>query len=153
MRPAGARPQIGGDAPNLPSPTLNDAPIEQLTAASNPLPLLYQRSIADLLAAKQPFLLLFATPQRCGGQPTCRQALAQAEQIASGGTLAVIHIEPFGRPREAPLQAQIDALNQAWQIQSEPQFWLVDANGKITTRLAIAATNEELTTAITAPPP
>ena len=152
VRPIGERPQLGGDAPNLPSPTLNDAPIEQLTAAPNPLPLLYQHSIADLLAAQRPFLLLFATPQRCGGQPTCRQALAQAEQIASGGTLTVIHIEPFGRPREAPLQAQIDALNQAWQIQSEPQFWLINANGKITARLTIAATDEELTTAITTPP-
>ena len=150
VRPIGERPQIGGDAPNLPSPTLSDAAIEQLTAAPNPLPLLYQRSVAELLAAKQPFLLLFATPQRCGGQPTCRRALAQAEQIASDGTLAVIHIEPFGRPREAPLQAQIDALNQAWQIQSEPQFWLINANGKITARVTIAASDDELAKAINA---
>ena len=150
VRPKGTRPQIGDDAPSLPSPTLNDAPIEQLTAAPDPLPLLYRYSVAELLAAKRPFLLLFATPQRCGGQPTCRQALAQAKQIASDGTLDVVHIEPFGRPREASLQTQIDALNQAWQIRSEPQFWLVDASGKIAARLAIAAGANELAAAINA---
>jgi len=148
--PVDARPQLGDDAPNLPSPTLNDAPIGQLTAAPDPLPLLYRYSVAELLAAKRPFLLLFATPQRCGGQPTCRQALAQAKQIASDGTLEVVHIEPFGRPREAHLQAQIDALNEAWQIRSEPQFWLVDANGKIAARIAVAASDAELTAAINA---
>ena len=66
VRPTGDRPQVGDDAPALPSPTLDDAPIEQLTAAPDPLALLYRRSVAELLAAKRPFLLLFATPQRCG---------------------------------------------------------------------------------------
>ena len=151
VRPTGDRPQVGDDAPALPSPTLDDAPIEQLTAAPDPVPLLYRRSVAELLAAKRPFLLLFATPQRCGGQPTCRQALAQAERIARAGALDVVHVEPFGRPREASLQAQIDALNEAWQIQSEPQFWLVDAGGKIVGRVAIAAGDAELAAAINAP--
>ena len=153
VRPPAGRPQIGGDAPTTPSPTLDDAPIEQLTAAPEPEPLLYQQGIQHLLAARQPFLLLFASSERCGGQPSCRRALEQAAQIARRDRIAVLHVEPFGRPREPALQAMIDALNEAWTIRSEPIFWLVDAQGKITARLAIAVADAELDAAIAAVAP
>ena len=144
VRTAGLRPSVGDDAPALASPTLADAPIEQMTGAADPELLLYGRSIAELLEGGRAFLLLFATPERCGGQPTCRRALAQAVGIAREGGLAVVHVEPFGRPREAGLQGMIDALNEAWGVRSEPQFWLVGAGGEIVGRWAILVGDAEL---------
>ena len=144
VRATGLRPSVGDDAPGLASPTLEDATVEQLTGAADPEPLLYEGSVAELLEGRQAFLLLFATPERCGGQPTCRRAVEQASRIAREGDLAVVHVEPFGRPREAELQRMIDALNEAWGVRSEPQFWLVDSGGGIVGRWAILVGDAEL---------
>ena len=144
VRAAELRPGVGDDAPALASPTSVDAPVGQLTGAADLEPLLYESSVAELLEGGRAFLLLFATPERCGGQPTCRRAVEQAARIAREGDLAVVHVEPFGRPREAELQGMIDALNEAWGVRSEPQFWLVDSGGEIVGRWAILVTDAEL---------
>lgn len=148
VRAVGLRPAVGDAAPLLPSPTLGDGAIGELTGAAEPESLLYGDSVGDLLEAGRPFLLLFATPGRCGGQPTCRRALAQAAGIARAGELAVVHVEPFGRPRGAALQEMIDGLNEAWGIRVEPQFWLVDGEGRVAGRWAVVVGDGELGEAI-----
>lgn len=148
VRAVGLRPALGDDALALPSPTLDDGALGELTGTAEPEALLYQDSVGELLEAGRPFLLLFATPERCGGQPTCRRALAQASEIARAGDLAVVHVEPFGRPRGATLQGMIDGLNEAWDVRVEPQFWLVDGAGKVAGRLAIVVGDGELAEAI-----
>ena len=152
VRAAGLRPAVGDAAPALASPTLDDGAIGELTGAAEPEPLLYGDSVGDLVEAGRPFLLLFATPGRCGGQPTCRRALAQAAGIARAGELAgelaVVHVEPFGRPRGAALQEMIDGLNEAWGIRVEPQFWLVDGAGRVAGRWAVVVGDGELGEAI-----
>lgn len=148
VRATGLRPGVGDDAPALASPTLEDAPVEQLTGAADPELRLYGISVAELLEGGRAFLLLFATPERCGGQPTCRRAVEQASRIAWEGDLTVVHVEPFGRPRGAVLQGMIDALNEAWGVRSEPQFWLVDAGGEIAGRWAILVGDAELAAGI-----
>lgn len=148
VRAVGLRPAVGDAAPALASPTLNDGAIGELTGAAEPEALLYGDSVGELLEAGRPFLLLFATPGRCGGQPTCRRALAQAAGVARAGELAVVHVEPFGRPRGAALQEMIDRLNEAWGIRVEPQFWLVDGEGRVAGRWAVVVGDGELGEAI-----
>lgn len=148
VRAVGLRPVVGDAAPALASPTLEDGAIGELTGAAEPEALLYRDSVGHLLEAGRPFLLLFATPGRCGGQPTCRRALAQAAGVARAGELAVVHVEPFGRPRGAALQGMIDKLNEAWGIRVEPQFWLVDGEGRVAGRWAVVVGDGELGEAI-----
>lgn len=145
---SGHRPLPGVDAPRTPSPSAVDAPAEQLSGAPAPLAALYERSTADLLAAGEAFLLVIGSSERCAARPTCRRALEQAEAIYRAGEIAVIHAEPFGRPREAALQAIFDAFNEAWGVRSEPAFWVIDAEGRVAAYLAIAASDGELAEAI-----
>ncbi len=150
VRAAAHRPLIGATAPTTPSASAADAPAEALSGDPAPLAALYARSTAELLAAGRPFLLLTASSERCAGRATCRRALEQAKEIARGGALAVVHVEPFGRPREPRLQAIIDAFNEAWGVRSEPAFWLIDEHGRVAAYLAVAVSSEELDEAIAA---
>ena len=151
--PVGAaahRPLPGSAAPVARSLSTEDAPAEGLTGDPSPHPGLYERSTSDLLAAGQPFLLVIGSSERCAGRATCRRALEQAKTLANQGAVAVVHLEPFGRPREPRLQVVIDAFNEAWGVRAEPGFWFVDERGEVAAYLAIVATDDELASAISA---
>ena len=62
----------------------------------------------------------------------------------------MVHLEPFGRPREPRLQVLIDSFNEAWGVRAEPGFWFVDERGEVAAYLAIVATDDELAGAISA---
>lgn len=134
-------PGVGEPAPRTATPSAADAEIERLTADEQPLAGLYERSAAQLIG-NEPFVILFATPARCAGRPTCARALEQLKRLAAG--IAAIHVEPFPPHRGAELQPKFDAAVAAWQIESEPIFFFVDAGGVVRARIQAVATDAEL---------
>ena len=140
-------PAVGEPAPRTATPSTADAEIDRLTADERPLAGLYERSAARLIG-NEPFVILFATPARCAGRPTCARALEQLKRLAGG--IAVIHVEPFPPHRGAGLQPKFDAAVAAWQIESEPIFFFVDAGGVVRARIQAVATDADLAEAAAA---
>ena len=140
-------PAVGEPAPRTATPSTADAAIDRLTADARPLAGLYDRSAARLVG-NEPFVILFATPARCAGRPTCARALEQLKRLAGG--IAAIHVEPFPPHRGAELQPKFDAAVAAWQIESEPIFFFVDAGGVVRARIQAVATDAELAEAAAA---
>ena len=105
---------------------------------------MYERSASELLAGGEPFLIVWASAERCAGRRACARALQQAAQILERGEIVVLHVEPFGRPRSGELQGLIDAANEAWAIEAEPQFFVVDSDGEIAARFEIVVETSEL---------
>ncbi len=141
-------PSAGDLAPNAASPSLVDAEIRDLTRDPEPALALYRASVEHLLAESQAFVLVFATYDRCAGLPICRRAVEQAKRLLARGNIAVVHVEPFGRPQPQPLQGTIDDLVEAWRIQAEPQFYIVDAEGLVTARFEVVVEMQELEAAV-----
>ena len=141
-------PAIGDPAPDTITPSIADAAIEDLSGDPDPLPALYERSIHQLLADGERFLIVFATYDRCAGRPVCARAVEQAKRIARDSDFSTIHVEPFGRQQLPEHQALIDETVDAWGIQVEPQFFVVDAAGKVVDHFAIVVTDDELREAV-----
>ncbi len=138
------------NAPTVPTPTIADGILERMAAVDAARLPMYERSAAELLAAGEPFLIVWASAERCAGRRACARAVEQAASILDAGGIAVVHVEPFGRPRSAELQSIIDAANQAWVIEAEPQLFVVDAAGKVASRFEIVVETSELLEAIAA---
>lgn len=143
-------PQPGDPAPSVPTPTVADGVLERMAQPPESSLGMYTPSASELIAAGEPFLLVWTSAERCAGRRACARALEQGRTIHHRGEIAVLHVEPFGRPRAADLQALIDAANEAWSVEAEPQFYVVESGGRITARFEIVAETAELETAIDA---
>lgn len=140
--------KAGDAAPTVETPTASDGVLERMADVPSEALGLYERSAAQLLGAGEPFLIVWGSAERCAGRLACARALEQATEVLARGTIAVAHVEPFGRPRSGALQALIDAANEAWSIEAEPQFFVVDAHGLIAARFEIVVEQSELDAAI-----
>ena len=143
----GLGPAAGEPAPQAETPSVRDAELSRLTGDPQPLDALYARSAADL-AGRESFVILFATWARCAGRPTCARAVAQLRALAD--RIAAVHVEPFPAHRGPGLQPKIDAAVAAWEIEAEPIFFVVDADGIVRARFQAAATDAELARAVDA---
>lgn len=148
---ATARALILGDrAPDVPTPTVADGILERMSPVEDSLLPLYERSAPELLAIGEPFLIVWSSAERCAGRLACARALEQAASILQSEAIAVLHVEPFGRPRSGELQAMIDTAVEAWGIEAEPQFFVVDSTGTIVSRFEIVVEDAELREAVDA---
>ena len=138
----------GDSAPTTRTPTIDDGVLERMAEVDDTRLPLYERSAAQLLEAGEPFLVVWSSAERCAGRRACARALDQAAAVSQQGEIAVLHVEPFGRPRSGALQALIDAAVEAWVIEAEPQFFIVGADGHIAERFEIVVTESELSAAI-----
>ena len=145
-RPRGPRP--GDPAPAVRTPTAADGVVKRMAPPPEASLGLYDRSASDLLAAGEPFLIVWASAERCAGRRACAWALDQAATVLNQGQIPVLHLEPFGRPRQGELQALINAANEAWSIEAEPQFFVVDSTGVISAHFEIVVDDAELQQAI-----
>ncbi len=143
-------PQPDDPAPTARTPTATDGVLERMLQPADSALGMYERSASDLIAAGEPFLIVWASAERCAGRRACARAVEQAEDIHNRGKITVLHVEPFGRPRPAELQALIDPANEAWSIEAEPQLYVVDADGRIAARFEIVVKTSELEAAIDA---
>ena len=146
-----ARGLVPGDqAPQVDTPTTADGVLERMADPEPEALALYERSAWELLSGGEPFLIVWTSAERCAGRRACARALEQASAVLVQGTVEVLHVEPFGRPRPQALQSLIDAANEAWSIEAEPQFYLVDENGVIAARFEIVVEQEALDAAVEA---
>jgi len=140
----------GDPAPRVATPTTADGVLERMAEPGPEAVGLYERSAAELISEGAPFLIVWASAERCAGRRACARALGQASAVRQQGTIAVLHVEPFGRPRPQALQVMIDEANDAWSIEAEPQLFLVDEDGTITARFEIVVEQAELQAAVDA---
>ena len=141
---------VGDAAPSIDTPTASDGVLERMAEVPDEARGMYEHSAASLLESGTPFLIVWASAERCAGRIACARALEQATDIFQRGRIAVIHVEPFGRPRSGALQELIDAANEAWSIEAEPQFFVVDEDGVIAARFEIVVPQSELDAAVEA---
>ena len=140
----------GDQAPSVNTPTISDGVLERMAEPTPEAIGLYERSALELITSGEPVLIVWASAERCAGRRACVRALEQATALLQRGVIAVVHVEPFGRPRAPMLQRLIDEANEAWSIEAEPQFYLVDRNGVIAARFEIVVELAELEAAMEA---
>lgn len=141
-------PTPGEMAPDVATPTIADGILERMSPVEDSLLPMYERSAPELLAVGEPFLIVWSSAERCAGRLACARALEQATSILQSGAIAVLHVEPFGRPRSGELQAMIDTAVEAWGIEAEPLFFVVDGTGTIASRFEIVVEDAELREAV-----
>jgi hypothetical protein len=137
-------------APTVETPIIADGILEKMTSTPDEVLTMYERSASELIASGEPFLIVWASANRCAGRLACARALEQATTVLSRGDIAVLHVEPFGRPRTGALQALIDTAIESWSIEAEPQLFLIDEHGLIAQRFEIVVDQAELDVAIEA---
>lgn len=142
--------QQGNAAPTVDTPTHADGILERMADVPEDALGMYARSASEFVGSGEPFVIVWASAERCAGRVACARALEQARELHRQGAISVVHVEPFGRPRPGALQALIDAANEAWSIESEPQFFVVDADGLIASRFEIVVERSELDEAVDA---
>ena len=138
----------GDRAPDVSTPTIADSVLERMAQVEDALRPMYERSASQLLDIGEPFLIVWTSAERCAGRRACARALEQAASVLQEAEIAVLHVEPFGRPRTGPLQQLIDDAVEAWSIEAEPQFFIVNADGIIASRFEIVVADQELSASI-----
>ena len=138
----------GSTAPDVPTPTIADGVLERMSDTPDLYHGMYEQSASQSVRSGEPFLIVWASADRCAGRLACARAVDQARTIYDQDMIAVLHVEPFGRPRSAALQALIDAANEAWGIEAEPQFFVIDEAGSVAARFEIVVEMSDLAAAI-----
>jgi hypothetical protein len=127
-------PEVGHQAPKVQTDTVESAKgdEEKIDTRQPPAPELHQVSFADV-AGKKPVALLFSTPQLCQSRvcgPVTDIALQMKEKY--GSKMDFIHQEVYvdNNPNKG-LRPPLQEFN----LHSEPWLFVVDKNGRITSRL------------------
>jgi hypothetical protein len=129
---------IGEQAPRVRTPTLTEAPLEDLTTDDEPLGSLYESSLDELLDNGRPTVVLFATPAFCTSA-ACGPLLDQTKALASTHADAdFIHIEVyqgFNEPGFAPDGDHLVPAVVEFGLPSEPWIFVMDETGVVIARI------------------
>ena len=139
-------PSPGEAAPKVHTPTRDDvADISEIDTRVPP-GTMHEDDLADVLGRK-PVVLLFATPALCQSR-VCGPVVDVAEQVKRerGDEAAFIHMEIYNDniPDPKNLRSQVKAYN----LPTEPWLFVIDADGKISTRIEGAFSAAELEEAL-----
>jgi hypothetical protein len=168
VKATSAVPNVGQPAVSVKTLTVKDVPDQaQLSSGAKIDPAMYQISLDQALTSGKPTALLFATPGFCK-TATCGPSLdvMQGLQKTYGDKMNFIHVEVYKYPFAESVQLQEDTAQKAtkenraltdaerhaglsdamaaWNLESEPWLFLIDANGKIAARYEGGITKEEL---------
>ena len=140
-------PEPGERAPRIHTPTLEDvgADVESIDTRVPPSTM-HGEDLADVLGEK-PAVLLFATPALCMSR-VCGPVVDVAEQVKAehGDEVAFIHMEIYedNVPGPKNLRPQVEA----YGLPTEPWLFVIDAEGRVSTRIEGAFSAAELERAI-----
>ncbi len=145
----GTIPNIGEAAP--PSVTLTAADVTDLTiidTSPDPSTDMHTMSIKDAVTSGKPSLILFAAPgyctsRMCGPEYEIMKKL-YGEYQAKG--VNFVHVEFYADP-STPQKRPVAAASE-WNLRTEPWFFLVDAQGKISARFEGPTSLQELEDAL-----
>jgi hypothetical protein len=140
-------PPIGSQAIASETPTVADAPAEEITTARPPDTELLQTSVADALEAKDPFVLVFATPEFCQSRacgPTV-EVVDKVRQDLSDSGVKFIHVEIYEDNDPAK---GVNRWVEEWGLPTEPWVFLVDDEGVIREKFEGSVSVDELERAV-----
>jgi hypothetical protein len=127
-------PALGEPAPIAPTPTLDDATLEELTTDPDPESAFYETTIEEAVASGRPTVLVFSTPAYCQ-TAACGPLLDNVKEIAPDHPgVNFIHIEVFTgltEPDFIPDAAHVaPAVGPDWySLPSEPWVFVIDEAG------------------------
>jgi hypothetical protein len=139
-------PEVGEKAPAIHTTTAEDVGGDLTKIDTrDPASTMHDTDLADV-AGKEPVVLLFATPALCVSR-VCGPVVDIAEEVKSErpDDAAYIHMEIYNEndPNKGPRPEVVD-----FGLQSEPWLFVLDADGKVSTRIEGAFSKEELEAAI-----
>lgn len=140
-------PAPGEPAREVHTPTLDDvgSDVESIDTRVPPSTM-HGEDLADVLGEK-PVVLLFATPALCVSR-VCGPVVDVAEQVKAeyGDDVAFIHMEIYEGNVAGPknLRPQVEA----YGLPTEPWLFVIDADGRVSTRIEGAFSAAELEDAI-----
>lgn len=128
---------IGEPAPLVETPTVPDAPIEDLTTDPDPLLSLYEVSLDEAVSNGSKTVIIFATPAYCTSA-ACGPMLAQTKAMsAEYSDVDFLHVEVYGGFNEPGFAPDVDHLVPAvvaFGLQTEPWVFVTDESGIVTGR-------------------
>ena len=139
---------IGHDAPRSKNLTVSDvSDITTIDSSANPSPDMHTSTIAAAIAAGKPTLVLFAVPGYCTSQlcgpeyEIMRKLFAQYKD-----RVEFIHVESYKNPTSANREL-VDAAKE-WGLHSEPWFFVVGKDGKVSMKFEGPTSMQELQEAL-----
>jgi hypothetical protein len=141
-------PGLGSAAPRSDNPTAADvADIASIDSSAKPEPAFHHMSIAEAIAAGRPSLVLFAVPGYCDSR-LCGPEYEIMKKLYPkyDGKAEFIHVEFYkepGSPQRVVTEAAID-----FKLRTEPWFFVIDGQGRVSAKFEGPATLSELDEAL-----
>jgi hypothetical protein len=140
-------PEIGEKPPVIHTPTVEDVGGEQNLGKIDtrvPPSSMHDVDFADVVG-KKPVVLLFATPALCTSR-VCGPVVDVAEQVKSevGDDVAFIHQEIYANNKPPNVRPQV----ADFKLQTEPWLFVIDADGRVSSRIEGAFSVSELQSAV-----
>lgn len=124
---------VGAPAPPSDSVTSADAPLVEITSATDPDPSLYEMSIADAVSSGRASVIVFATPKFCQ-TAICGPTLDHILDIKpSFPDVNFLHVEVFTNLDDPANITTVPAVVE-WGLPTEPWVFVVDADGIVVAR-------------------
>lgn len=144
-------PGVGDPAPAVPTSTLADHPLEEISSDDEPDPAFYELSLDVALANRRPTVVVFATPAFCVSQ-TCGPMLDQVKAVAPAHPAAnFLHVEIYENlDATSAEELNIVPAVTAWGLPSEPWVFVIDSQGNVAARFEGAMLTSELEAALAA---
>jgi hypothetical protein len=140
-------PAIGAEAFPSKTPTVGDAPLDELTTSTPPDTELLRTSVAEALERRQPFVLVFATPKYCQS-PTCGPVVDVVDDVRrqfEGSDIEFIHVEIYKENNPA---LGTNRWVREWKLPTEPWVFLVGRDGRVKAKFEGSLSVSELTAAV-----
>lgn len=138
-------PAVGERAFPSKTPTLEDAPADELTTRKPPDTELLRVSVADALARQQPFVVAFATPKFCASR-TCGPVVDVVDAVRRRVPgVEFIHVEIYKENNPA---LGVNRWVREWKLPTEPWVFLVGRDGRIDAKFEGAVSERELEAAV-----
>jgi hypothetical protein len=139
---------IGADAPRSVNRTVDDVDdLALIDSSAEPSEEMHTETVAEAIEAGRPVLLLFAVPGYCTSQlcgpeyEIMRKLYPQYRDRVS-----FIHVEPFEVP-SSPDKVLVQAAKD-FGLETEPWFFVIDAEGKVSMKFEGPTSMQELVTAL-----
>jgi hypothetical protein len=138
---------VGDPAPRSNTLTSSDAPLEEISTATDPDPSFYLLSVADAVTSGAPTVIAFATPKFCQ-TAICGPTLERLQEIAPDfPEVNFIHVEVFTN-LDDPENLEVVPAVVEWGLPTEPWVFVVDSDGIVTARFEGVVSAEEIAAAL-----